>query len=484
MDYSVPPFPAPGSPSLASESSFGSAGDDGDFGLGFGWDALDSLRAENEALKLQLGRLLGGTQPDISSLEIPATQVETNNQSMEGVKGPAAVVHPANPPAETQSSTLKITLPSNSVPLIKDIISAILQNGNAPLTPAQIAWAIREQADASSPPKNLGHLFDADPASTTNGAIHSLFTKAKAVRAHPILAKVKDGQRSRYFVDIVPGIVPKGTVAVVSFGTRPEPKEPRGLTLSYPFSQFQEANEDEKGFEKPELVSSSSAGTGPGPVASSSALSTSGPSFATSSSSATAPANALPETDDPLFSLLSHRELTLCRQINLSPSVFVAASTALEDECKRHGGLREKEAAAMVSWHAWKPEQWTPFWGFLLRWNCVWLRMKKRGRRLVEDSSDEEEGGLFPAVPFYRTVDKDGVTNTIYPRENVNNRNSHSSYQPASNQSQTGKQLLSQTAMKRMWNRSGGSEPPPPKRLKTGLADDLVVKMADGSVYR
>ncbi|KAI9016218.1 hypothetical protein DFJ74DRAFT_679794 [Hyaloraphidium curvatum] len=185
-----------------------------------------------------------------------------------------------------------------------------------------------------------------------------------------------------------------------------------------------------------------------------------------------------PRLPPPQPLLLSSREFALCANLSLPPEQFVAAAVQLEDECKRSGGLREKDAAMLASWLPWTREQWEGFWGFLLRHRYVWLRPKKRGADGKEAES-EDEGGLFPAVPFYRLPEADNgkldVSDLLFSASGAASEASDD----------VGRRWGGRTG-----RYGGGVRMPagvgrvPGRRIVNGSSGELVVQLADGSAVR
>lgn len=208
-------------------------------------------------------------------------------------------------------------------------------------------------------------------------------------------------------------------------------------------------------------------------------------------SSTSKPCPTIPTTPkdadpDSLYHSLSYREAQLCRQLKMKPSVFIQASTSLEDECKRRNGLIEKEAAAIVSWFNWIPSQWTQFWGFLLRWGYVWLRHTgKRRRRPAEgEASDDEGPTLFPAIPFCRTVEEaNRAAADVY--RSLYSMDADGASIADSEEGTRGRPPPSSGFRASPNNyRNVGLGRAPPKKIKVTTADMLVVQMTDGARYR
>ncbi|KAI9025401.1 hypothetical protein DFJ74DRAFT_664240 [Hyaloraphidium curvatum] len=429
-----PPSPAS---SLPTES---------DFGGGPLWrDQAEQLQDENARLRAELdalraalagkgGAAAGGTPAPVghpgqlagadklAGFPVPGLPGNPFAGTLQAAQSAAGVGLPA--PGPPEPPRLRIALPEGSTPLLRHIVAALVRNGNVPMGPSDIAHTIRNHIAEVGSGEDLGRLFDADPASATFGAMHSVFQRAKQLGVEPLLGRIKEGQHRGYFVAGLPDVA-RGTIAVF-----PTPEGDIELPDARPDT--------------------------PSPP--------------------TPPAAAEP---DPLAPLLSARELTFCLQNRITPSTFVSASVTLEDECKRRGGLREKEAAALAGAAAWEPGQWTAFWNFLLRFSYVWMRRsKRRGRRAQEESSDDE-GGLYPAVPFFRSVDEAGRATEHYgelpPR-----------FRPVQAASTAGSE-----SGRRAWKppgmparrRMGGDAPP--KRVRVSADDDtLVVEMANGTMYR
>lgn len=208
------------SPSLASESDYNGSEIEPE-----PWEVLETLRAENERLRADLAALRregAREEPTSGTASAPMAPVAAGDGPLKnfGKDGPGAPGKLSDAATLPESSvleppTVRVTLAPYATALIRQAITTIVFNGNVPLTIPQIVSAVRKRVNAAGTSEDLGVTFETDPTATMGAAIRAFVLKTKSEHHPPLFVRIREGGKSRFFIDMVPAAVAQGSLVEV-----------------------------------------------------------------------------------------------------------------------------------------------------------------------------------------------------------------------------------------------------------------------------